>query len=362
MRAGMAHCFSVSHTGLDQPFRGAVQFHGHFTQDSAVCFDDIKAVFESEGFTPYVRREKDERVVIIAEPFISEPTPSDWRINALLFVITVLSTLVTGAISEAESSEQLVEYATQLWRGIPFSLSIMLILGAHEMGHYFAARYHKVAVTLPYFIPLPIISPIGTMGAFIQLKERVKNKRALLDIGAAGPLAGFIFAVPILYIGLATSAVGPISPTGLLEGNSILYAAMKIMVFGEFLPNGTSDVYLNQMAWAGWVGLLVTALNLMPVGQLDGGHITYALWGKKTNQFYWPVIISLGGLALISFLIGGAFTWLIWGILIFVFGRVHAEPLDDVTELDGRRRWVGIITIIIFVLVFVPIPFIILGS
>ncbi|MCP4359387.1 MAG: site-2 protease family protein [Chloroflexi bacterium] len=360
MRTGMAPCFAVNHTGLDEPFRGAVQFHGRFLQDSAVCFDTIHAVCEEQDFTPTVNRESDQRVVITAEPGVIHPQKSKWQINALLFILTIFSTLITGAISEAQTPEQIAEYATQLWRGIPFSASILLILGAHEMGHYLAARYHKVEVTLPYFIPLPVISPIGTLGAFIQLKERVKNKRALLDIGVAGPLAGFVFAVPILFIGLSTSEVGPIVEGGLLEGNSILYAAMKILIFGEFLPNGSQDVYLNQLAWAGWVGLLVTGLNLMPVGQLDGGHITYALWGKKTEQFFMPVLILLGGLAVLSLLIGGALTWLVWWLLIFVFGRVHAEPLDDVTELDGRRRWIGLITMIIFVLVFVPVPFIIL--
>lgn len=379
MRAGIADCFAVSHTGLDEPFRGAVTFHGRFQQDSAVCFDTIRAVFESQGFTPYVNRETDQRLVIVAEPGVFKPARSKWHLNALLLVVTILSTLVTGATSEAQTMEEFFTYLRQPWLGLPFCLSIMLILGAHEMGHYFAARYHKVEVTLPYFIPLPLISPIGTLGAFIQLKERVKNKRALLDIGAAGPLAGFIFAVPILFIGLYTSPICPTEnaeawtgvsipeecpdePGGLLEGNSILYAGMKILVFGEFLPNGSLDVFLNQVAWAGWVGLLVTALNLMPVGQLDGGHVTYALWGKKANRFFMPVLVLLGGLAVLTWLMGGTLTWIVWWLLIFVFGRVHAEPLDDVTGLDPRRRWVAIITLVIFILVFVPIPFTILGA
>lgn len=362
MRNGIAPYFAVTHTGLDEPFRGAVVFHGRFLQDSAACFDDIRAVFAGQDFTPYVHRETDQRIVIVAEPGVIKPTRSDSRVNIILLVLTILATLSTGAMMESQATEvnQLMRDSLKLWQGIPFCLSIMLILGAHEMAHYYAARYHKVAVTLPYFIPLPFLSPIGTLGAFIQLKERVKNKRALLDIGAAGPLAGFVVAVPILWIGLATSPVRVPTPGGLLEGNSILYALMKILVFGEFLPNGEVDVHLNQMAWAGWVGLLVTALNLMPVGQLDGGHVTYALWGKKTNQFFWPVLVLLGALAVVSLLVGGTLTWVVWWGLIFAFGRVHAEPLDDVTELDGRRRWIAIITLIIFALVFVPIPFILL--
>jgi membrane-associated protease RseP (regulator of RpoE activity) len=358
MRQAMTPYFSVTHTGLDLPQPGYVQFHGRYQQDATHGFPHIQKQFAPYGFTPVARLEADGRIVITAEPYVEIPKPSDWRINAILFVITVLATLATGALYGAESLEE----GLQLWRGWPFSLSIMLILGAHEMGHYLAARHHNVAVTLPYFIPLPLLSPIGTMGAFIRLKERVPTRAALLDIGAAGPLAGFVLAVPILFIGLYTSEVGPISTTGLLEGNSILYAAAKFIVFGQFLPSATQDVYINQVAWAGWVGLLVTAINLIPLGQLDGGHVTYALWGQKTEHFFLPVIACMAVLSVISFLVGGALTWVVWLGLLFLVGRVHAEPLEDVTPLNGRRRVIAIATLVIFVLVFVPIPFQILGS
>lgn len=362
LREAVTPYFAVTHTAIDKPFRGAVLFHGRFLQDSATSFDAIQAAFAKHGFSAYFRREPDQRIVIIAEPGLRKPPPSNWQLNAGLFVLTVFSTLLTGAMSEAETAEQVTQYGRELWRGIPFAASIMLILGAHEMGHYLAARYHKVAVTLPYFIPLPFISIIGTMGAFIQIKERIKNKRALFDIGVAGPLAGLVFAVPILIYGLLTSEVGPISGGGLLEGNSLLYASLKTLIFGRFLPDGQMDVYLNQVAWAGWVGLLVTALNLMPVGQLDGGHILYALLGEKAKLFYWPVLVTLAGLTLVSFLVDSTLTWLIWLGLLLFFGRQHAETLDEITELDGRRRTIGWLTLAIFVLIFVPIPFVILPS
>ena len=357
MRRGMAHLFVVGDTTLDEPHKGFVRYRGRFLQDPADCFDEIRALFEAQGFTPTIRDEGNGRIAIVALPQVFDPAASDWRINLLLFVATVLATLLTGSFYNAETADQ----AFQLWRGWPFSLSIMLILGAHELGHYFAARYHKVAVTLPYFIPLPIISPIGTMGAVIRMKAPIKNKRALFDIGVAGPLAGLSFAVPLLLYGLATSQTGPISSIGLLEGNSILYYLAKFAVFGQFLPSETADVYLNQVAWAGWVGLLVTALNLMPVGQLDGGHIVYSLIGERAKKLFTPVIAILGALTLASFFIDNTFTWGIWVLLLFFFGRAHAEPLDDVTPLDARRRWLGIATLIIFVLIFVPIPFRILG-
>jgi membrane-associated protease RseP (regulator of RpoE activity) len=160
---------------------------------------------------------------------------------------------------------------------------------------------------------------------------------------------------------LATSEVGPISSIGLLEGNSIFYYLAKFLTFGQFLPSETADVYLNQVAWAGWVGLLVTALNLMPVGQLDGGHIVYSLIGTRAKKLFVPVIAVLAALTISSFFIDNTFTWGIWILLLFFFGRAHAEPLDDVTPLDPRRRWLGIATLIIFVLIFVPIPFRVLG-
>ena len=357
MRQGIAHLFVVGDTTLDEPQKGFVRYRGRFLVDPADCFDELRVVFEAQGFTPTIREEGNGRIALVALPHVFNPPASDWRINLALFVITIVSTLATAAYFYAETAEQ----ATQIWRGWPFSLSIMLILGAHELGHYFAARYHKVAVTLPYFIPLPIISPIGTMGAVIRMKAPIKNKRALFDIGVAGPLAGLVFAIPLLIYGLMTSEVGAMSSIGLLEGNSILYYLAKFAIFGQFLPSETLDVHLNQVAWAAWVGLLVTALNLMPVGQLDGGHLMYSLLGSRARQLFIPVMAVLGALTLASFLIDSTFTWGIWIVLLFFFGRAHAEPLDDVTPLDPRRRWLGIATVVIFLLIFVPIPFRILG-
>ncbi len=353
IRHEMAHLFSAAHTELDKPHPGYMTYHGRFLVDAADCYDDLRSIFEKYGFTPLIREERDGRIALIGDPIVHNPPKSDWRINAGLFVATILATLATGAFYNAETLDQ----AWKIWRGWPFALSIMLILGAHEMGHYIMARYHKVPVTLPYFIPLPIISPIGTMGAVIRMKGPVKNKRALHDIGVAGPLAGLVFAVPILLYGLYTSEVGPIVPGGLLEGNSIFYAASKIMVFGRFLPDGSQDVYLNQVAWAGWVGLLITSLNLLPVGQLDGGHVTFTLFGKRAKRLFWPVVAILAGLAAYSFLVDGTLTWVVWIVLLFFLGRTYAEPLDEVTPLDTKRRIIAIITLIIFLLIFMPIPF-----
>lgn len=356
IRREIAHLFAVSDTTLDVPFKGAVRFRGRFLVDSADCFDELRTIFEAHGFTPFVR-EEDGRLAIIAEPGVHVAEPSNWYVNLLLFLVTIMATLVTGAFYDARSVEEIWNF----WNGWPFALSIMLILGAHEMGHYVMARYHKVPVTLPYFIPLPIISPIGTMGAVIRIKGPIKNRRALHDIGVAGPLAGLVFAIPILLYGLATSDVGPIGTTGMMEGNSLMYAGAKLLVFGQFLPSATQDVYLNQVAWAGWVGLLVTAMNLMPLGQLDGGHVTYTLLGDKAKKLFAPIMAGLIGLAVFSFLVDNTLTWVLWIFLLFFLGRIHAEPLDDVTPLDKKRRWIAVFTLLMFVLVFVPVPFRILG-
>jgi len=274
------------------------------------------------------------------------------------------------------------EFLIQLWRslpsGIPFAISLLAILGAHEFGHYLAGRYHHTHVTLPYFLPFPL-SPFGTLGAFIQLKEPPRNKRILLDIGIAGPLAGLVVALPVLLYGLSLSKVEPIHLAPgegfMLEGNSLLYLFSKFLVFGQLLPAPSSygnlppllywiryfftsqplplggmDVMIHLIAWAGWAGLLVTAINLIPAGQLDGGHLMYVLLGKRVRSL-WPFI--LGILVLLGFVWSG---WWLWAGLIFFLGRIYAEPLDQITQLDPKRKAIAVLGIILFFLVFTPVP------
>ena len=279
-------------------------------------------------------------------PGIYAPTEQKVTINILLFIATIFSTLFVGAAGEEGFT------GMQLWLGLPFCISILLILGAHELGHYFMARYHKVDVSLPYFIPMPI-SIIGTMGAFIRMRSPMGNRRQLLDIGVAGPLAGLVFAVPILIIGLLGSEVSAVTTDQayILEGNSLLYAGIKLLLFGRILPAGGEDVHLNQMAWAGWVGLLVTGLNLLPVAQLDGGHLAYSLFGKVAKYLFYPIIGCL-----VILLVTGATQWAFWLFLLMIFGNRHAVPLDDVTPLDNMRKFLAIGGLVLFLLVFVPVP------
>jgi membrane-associated protease RseP (regulator of RpoE activity) len=333
-------------------------FTGQLLGESEAAYDQIDRALRPKNMIP-IFRERDNRHVIHILSGRVTPQPRNPWVNIVLFAITVFSVLVLGtqiAISEIaytnpfRANQLMGNFFLELWRGLPYAISILLILGSHELGHYFAARHHKIAVTLPYFIPAPFISFLGTFGAFIQLREPMRNRKVLLDVGAAGPLTGLIFAIPILFIGLATSRVGPITPGGTLEGNSFLYALAKTIVFGRFLPDGQVDVYINQLAMAGWAGLLVTALNLIPLGQLDGGHILYSLIGNTARRLYYPLV---AGAILLAFLNQA---WILWVLLLLLFGRTYAAPLDMITPLDRRRRWVGILALALFIVIFVPEP------
>lgn len=346
--------------------RLVASYEGQLLLPSEEAYAKLDAALEPGNHLPLFRQANGKHIVHVVFGRV-RPGKRPWWPNALLFVATLLSLLFMGtliAAAEMELSnpvlaEQIAnDIAPNLWRGLPYAISLLLILGAHELGHYFAARHHKLAVTLPYFIPAPPpLSLFGTFGAFIQLREPMKNRKMLLDIGAAGPLAGLVFAVPIVVIGLATSHVGPLTPGGYMEGNSLLYALAKTAVFGQFLPNGQIDVMLNQLAQAGWTGLLVTALNLMPVGQLDGGHILYSLIGDAARKLYYPLMI---GMAVLVFVFSEA--WLFWLVLLFLFGRVYAAPLDMITQMDGRRRVIAVVALVVFVLTFVPVPFTVMDT
>ncbi len=359
----------------------AVQFRGKLLEDSERAFERLNPIFANEGLTLLFRQEANQDVVLGINGVIKAEPSNPW-INLVLFGVTLISVLMTGALYGIDEGIFREYGATgaafrNLDKGIPFAVSMLGILLAHEFGHYFAARYHNTPVTLPYFIPFP--SLLGTMGAFIRLKAPPKNKKVLLDIGISGPLAGLVVAIPVLLLGLALSdfTILPTSPAGFtgLEGNSILYLAAKYVVKGELLPMpvsyagvnpvlywirfffsgspfpfGGRDVLLHPIAWAGWAGLLVTSLNLIPAGQLDGGHIIYVLLGKNARRL-WPIIVVI--LLAMGSLWSG---WYIWAGLMFFLGRMHAQPLDEITPLDRRRKLIALLGLVIFVLVFIPVP------
>jgi hypothetical protein len=355
--------------------QGTILFVGELLmRNSEAAYDLIAERWRSRDYTPLLRRYQGQ-VALLAQPGVIVPKPSNPWINLGLAIATILSILFTGATLECAC---LPNTLAEWLGGLPMALAMMGILLAHEFGHYFAARSHKVAVTLPYFIPLPLISPVGTLGAFIQLRSPFKTKKQLFDIGVAGPLGGLIVALPLVLWGVANSAVQEVSRNqgSVLEGNSIFYLAVKYFVHGRLLPSfdrysdlpfvqefllllagvippgGGTDILINSVAFAAWFGLFVTAMNLLPVGQLDGGHIIYCLLGDKAR---WLGTILVGAM-----LVAGIFWWsgwILWAVLVFfVIGPGHPPPLNDLVPLGLPRKLLAYITIFIFIIMFMPNP------
>lgn len=364
------------------------RYRGHLvSSDSAAAYDQLAEWVNPYGLTPLFRVQDDRQVILLVK---SKPAPSPSRpaVNLVMFILTLISVLISGWLFSASDvpSDPILLVRDVIVKGWPFAVSMLAILGAHEFGHYFAGKAHGVTVTLPFFIPLPF-SPLGTMGAFINMKDTPKNKRALMDIGVAGPLAGMVVAVIVMWIGLSLSKVETIpavmaeNQVFQIEGNSLLYLFMKYLHFGALLPQpvsygginpllywiryfftgtpvplGGMDVIIHPVAWAGWAGFLVTSLNLLPAGQLDGGHIFHLLFGQKSTRRLLPVLIVI--LVGLGFIWSG---WWLWAALVFLFGRNYAEPLDQITVLDQKRKALGILALVVFILTFIPVPLTLIG-
>jgi membrane-associated protease RseP (regulator of RpoE activity) len=258
--------------------------------------------------------------------------------------VTIASTLFVGSLHEGVNPLA----GPFAWvRGVPFAVALLGILFMHEMGHFLTARRCGVEVTLPYFIPAPTL--LGTFGAFIRVRSAITDRRALLAIGAAGPIAGFLVAVPVTWIGIATSQVGPVPAGASLElGDSLLMKLLVRLIHGE-LPAG-QELLLNAVGLAGWAGILVTALNLLPLGQLDGGHVAYAMWGRRSRAI---AVAAIGVMLLLAREWPG---WIAWCVLAIVFGLRHPPLLDPERPLDRRHRLLGAVAFLILVLCFTPVP------
>jgi membrane-associated protease RseP (regulator of RpoE activity) len=277
--------------------------------------------------------------------------PPEWRWNLALFLLTVVSTLWAGAFLAGESPDFFLREPGKLVAGLPFSASIMGILAAHEFGHYVAARRYGLHVTLPFFIPLPLISPIGTLGAVIRMKTPVYTPRMLLDVGAAGPLAGIVVAIPVAIYGIQTSAALPVgSIDGIQLGEPLLFKWL-VAWFASY-PEDTHELFLNPVAFAGWIGVFVTALNMLPIGQLDGGHVLYALVSRGQHR--------IGRVCFFALLIMGWWWsgWYLWAMLVLFIIRIkHPPVLDSDQRLGPGRQIIGWLSVAILVLCFTPIPF-----
>ena len=282
-----------------------------------------------------------------------------WR-HILLFVLTVVTTTLVGAEHFRAFSIDFGARAADpvSWRvilnGLWYSASILAILGAHEFGHYYACRYYRVDASLPYFLPAPL--PLtGTLGAFIRIRQTIPGKRELFDIGIAGPIAGFLVAVPVLLVGMSLSRVAPLPPntSGFVElGEPLLFKAIAYLFYGT-PPEGYS-INMHPMAFAAWFGLLATALNLFPIGQLDGGHISYAVLGRASTLVTLITVVGLIGLTFVSS------SWLVWTVLTVVmlvtFGPRHPRTIDEDVPLDRPRLWLAVAAAVMFLMCFTPAP------
>jgi membrane-associated protease RseP (regulator of RpoE activity) len=282
------------------------------------------------------------------------------RRHVVLFLLTVLTTTLVGADLYAGFSQNFARGPMTLspqllLSGLWYSATILAILGAHEFGHYFACRYYRVDASLPYFLPVPPPFITGTLGAFIRIRQPIASKRQLFDIGIAGPIAGFVVAVPALLVGISLSRVVAIPSDfeGFELGEPLLFRFAAWMIWGT-QPDGFS-INMHPMAFAAWFGLLATALNLFPVGQLDGGHISYAVLGRKSTVVTVATVAALIGMTLFF-----SMFWVVWTVLmvmmLIVFGPRHPSTFDEEIPLDRVRMWLAGFALLMFLLCFTPVP------
>ncbi len=333
----------------------AVIFIGRLASDADGVYATLRERFKGLGYTPVLRREG-EADIVVAQRGVVGRMRSNPLINVILLLATIVTTLLVGASFAGVNA---VPVLGAIWNGgdwarllpvltagAPFAATLLFILGVHEMGHYVAARLHGVQVTLPYFIPVPF--GLGTFGAFIQLKSPVENRKALFDVGLAGPLAGFIVALPLMIIGLLGSTVIAANPRAIATGSSLLMQALTAI----FQPHAVGEmVKLSPLAIAAWFGLLITGINLLPMGQLDGGHIAYALLGKYARPL---ALVTFVALVVLGLTVWNG--WLTWAIFALITGLSHPQPLNDITPLGWGRRLLGLATLLLFILLITPRP------
>jgi membrane-associated protease RseP (regulator of RpoE activity) len=325
-------------------------------------FDELRRELVPKGYIPMIVKDQGELGIYIARK--PQQKYRSTRVNVIMLLVTICTTVFAGTVAWAPYENiDMFSGRSLLLGSLFFALPLMLILGVHELSHYLAARRHGVAASLPFF--LPAFPPLGTFGAFISMRDPIPDRKALLDIGVSGPIAGFIMAIIVTFIGVWLTGVFaiPVPP----DTGGLLYLGSPLLFDAIWRAIGPSGNYLmHPTAFAGWVGFLVTALNLLPAGQLDGGHVARALFGEKTKYAGFAAVIVLGVLSMVSFNIdwatgavtlqSGYFGWIVFIFLILFLGLYHPPPLNDLTKLDTRRKGLGALAILILVVAFVPVP------
>ena len=334
---------------------GVRVFRGRLREPATAVYAKLKHTLGAES-TPLLQGDEQFGAAILLVPAPVERAvvqhARPW-VNGLLFVLTVATTTWAGA---AHQGIDLLYEPGRFVAGLPYALSLMSILLVHELAHYFMARHHRIRVTLPYFIPVPFA--LGTFGAFIKMRSPAENRRALFDVAIAGPLAGLVIAIPALWIGLRSSVIVAVTEpvAGMMHGgtsvsSSVLLAVLAKLSLGTVLLDG-HVLQLSPLAFAGWLGLMVTALNLLPIGQLDGGHIAHAMFGRRAGD-------TIGSVAMWTLLLLGLFVWpglLTWALIVFFMAGRAAPPLDDLTPLSASRRGLGYAAFTILALILTPLP------
>jgi membrane-associated protease RseP (regulator of RpoE activity) len=332
----------------------SVAFGGRLHVPPAAALDVLRKRLAPHGYTPLLREERGSTWLYVLPGTEVTDRPNPW-INVGLFLGTVLTTLVAGATPLGFDPLALLADPTRLLEGWRFAASLLSILVVHEFGHYTVGRRHGMPISLPYFIPAPPpLFPVGTLGAVIRLRGPARDRRALFDMAVAGPLAGLVLAIPILVYGFSRAVLVPranFGEGGLQLGESLLLRLVQWAVLGP-VPD-THIVALDSVGVAAWFGLFVTALNLIPAGQLDGGHIVYALFGPRHRLISKLTVAGLVVLGVVT----GSLSWLVWAVLITaLMGFQHAPPLDDVTPLDPGRRALGVFALALLALLLPPVP------
>jgi Zn-dependent protease len=335
---------------------GLIAFRGRLAMAPREGYRLLRQRFESAGYTPTLHREGEwEVVTAIPAVFEQSRVQRPW-INLLLFAVTFLTTTIMGALleqGELLAQQGLTVFLERPWlvlSGIPTALTIMGILGLHELAHYVVARRHKLDSSLPYFIPVPF--GFGTFGAIIRMRTPWESRNALFDVGVAGPIAGILVALPLFFIGLLTAQAMPPLPDSMALGTPLLLGWMEDLVRVIRGVPQQHELYISAWAFAAWFGIVVSGFNLMPIGQLDGGHVAYALFGKYTRYLSGAVLIAIAVMAVVLW--GGWFAWLAF---TFLSGWVHPPPLNMLEPLSKGRIILGIGVLILTVLIFAPVPF-----
>ncbi|MEM3852341.1 MAG: site-2 protease family protein [Methanomassiliicoccales archaeon] len=311
------------------------------------AFDDIRKALVPRDYIPFLQKHAGEMTITVGK---RRPLGNKGNVaNIILLAVTLISTTVAGAFLWAGYyNENNIFTATNILNGIIFFVvPVMLILGTHEMGHYVVARKHHVSASLPFFIPS--IPPIGTLGAFISIRDPFPSRRALLEIGIAGPIAGFLVSIPVAVVGFVLTQMNPVPVPVLPPGSdvfSVPFLYSLIISFFRFPASGN----IFPTAFAAWVGFFATALNLLPAGQLDGGHVARALLGDKAKYLGWATVIMMVILS-IYFV-----SWILMALFVLIFGFVHPPPLNDVTKLKVNRKMLGAVAAAMFLLTFTPFP------